>query len=421
MSNIAAMMNRLASAARAASQTLAASSHDQRNQGLAAMANGLRAHKQRILDANAKDMQAGREKGLSPALIDRLELSEKRIDAMASGIEIIAQQPDPLGRSLEQWHGQDNGLTLQRVAVPLGVIGIIYESRPNVGADAAALCLKSGNAVILRGGSESYHSSAAIITILQDALAEANLPREVVQSVPTTDRAAVGQLLTMTGLIDVIIPRGGKSLTERVANESRVPTLLHLDGNCHTYIHQDAHASMAKDIIVNAKMRRTGICGATETLLIDRSIAKAQLPAIAEALIAKGCELRGDDEARAIVPAMQAASEDDWATEYLDSILAVKVVSGLEDAIAHINRYGSHHTDAIVSANETATQRFTQGVDSAIVMVNSSTQFADGGEFGFGGEIGIATGRLHARGPVGARELTTYKTIVTSAGAVRAG
>jgi glutamate-5-semialdehyde dehydrogenase len=363
-------------------------------------------------------MAAARAKALTPALLDRLALTEARIAAMAHGVEEIAGLPDPVGSVIAAWT-RPNGLSIERVRTPLGVIGVIYESRPNVTADAGALCLKAGNAVILRGGSESFHSSRAILTCLHDGLAHAGLPAAAIQMVPTTDRAAVAKMLTMTRHIDVIVPRGGQSLTERVMTESRVPTFLHLIGLCHTYIHAAADAEKARRIVLNAKMRRTGICGATETLLVDRAVAKILLPPILADLIAAGCEIRGDAETRALDPRVKPATDADWDTEYLDAILAVKVVAGLDEAIDHIVRHGSAHTEAIVTEDTAAAEAFMHRLDSAIVMHNASTQFADGGEFGMGAEIGIATGKLHARGPVGVEQLTTFKYKVRGTGQVR--
>ncbi|MFZ4125352.1 MAG: glutamate-5-semialdehyde dehydrogenase, partial [Rickettsiales bacterium] len=373
------------------------------------------AAKSDIFAANQKDMDAATH--LDAAMRDRMLLDEKRIDAIIVSIRQIAAQQDPLGRSLETWQNPANGLRFNKVAVPLGVIGMIYESRPNVTADAAALCLRSGNAVILRGGSESAHSSRVIVDAIHAGLKKVGLPTSCVQLVPTQDREAVGVLLKMHGLIDVIIPRGGASLTARVAAESSVPTLLHLTGNCHTYIHAKANPDMAINVLHNAKLRRTGVCGATESLIIDAAIAPTLLPKIVDDL--KGCELRGDAAARAIDARIQFANEEDWGTEYLAPILSVKVVGCLEEAIEHINYYGSHHTDAILTEDAAAAKQFAAQVDSAIVVHNASTQFADGGEFGFGAEIGIATGRLHARGPVGAAQLTTYKYVVEGDGTVR--
>ncbi len=403
-------------AARNAYQKLALTSDAQRNSALVASAQAIRNHQVEILAANAKDLAAAQH--LSSAMIDRLTLNEQRIEAMATGLEQMATLPDPLGKVLEAWD-RPNGLHIQKVSIPLGVIGIIYESRPNVTADAGGLCIKSGNAVILRGGSESFYSAQAIHACLQEGLRAAGLPQAAVQLIPDTDRAWVSAMLTAHGQIDVIIPRGGKSLTERVAQESRVPTLLHLDGNCHTYIHASADKAKAIALLVNAKMRRTGICGATESLVIDRAMI-SWLPALLDALQNAGCEeFRGDAEACKADARVTIASEEDWGAEYLAPIISIKTVDDVEEAIAHINTCGSHHTDCIVTEDENAAAKFQREVDSAIVMHNTSTQFADGGEFGFGAEIGIATGRLHARGPVGAAQLTTYKYVVGSAGAVR--
>lgn len=412
------LMQQIGENARAAYKQLATASEAQKNEALLAAAQALRTEMPQILTANAKDMDAARANGITGAMLERLQLNESRVEAMAKGLEAIAKLADPVGDILTEWE-RPNGLKIARVAVPLGVIGIIYESRPNVTADAGALCLKAGNAAILRGGSDSIHSSQAIAACLHTGLKKAGLPEAAIQLVPTTDRAAVGTMLSMNGVIDVIIPRGGKSLTSRVEQESRVPTLLHLDGNCHTYIHSSAKADMAKTILENAKMRRTGICGATESLLIDRAIAAHQLPSLVEALITVGCEIRGDAEAQKIDARIKTATEEDWGTEYLDAILSVKIVSDVNEAIAHINHYGSHHTDAILAEDSSAVEHFMNGVDSAIVMVNASTQFADGSEFGMGAEIGIATGRLHARGPVGAAQLTTYKYVVRGTGQIR--
>lgn len=404
-------------AKRAAAAVSNASTQD-KNKALIEAAKNLRANVQVILSANAKDMEAGRQKGLDAAMLDRLELSEKRIEAMAKGIEDIAELDDPVGRISSQWD-RPSGLNIARVSVPLGVIGIIYESRPNVTADAGALCLKSGNASILRGGSESFHSSGAIAECLHAGLKAAGLPEEAIQLVPTKDRDAVGEMLKMADYIDVIVPRGGKGLCKRVQDESRVPTLLHLEGNCHTYVHECADAKMAVKVIYNAKLRRTGICGATESLVIDEAVAAEILPQIIDSLAAEGCEVRGDDKAQSFDGRIKAATEEDWDAEYLDKIVSVKVVAGLDEAIEFVNAHSSHHTDAIITADDKAAEVFLRRIDSAIVMCNTSTQFADGGEFGMGAEIGIATGRLHARGPVGVEQLTTYKYVVRSDGAVR--
>lgn len=422
MSALAQQMEQLAADARAAYRVLATTADAKKSQALRAAAKAIRAASGTILAANKKDMDAATE--LSAAMRDRLLLNEARVEAMARGIEDVAGLADPVGRVIEEWNVAHNGLTIEKRAVPLGVIGMIYESRPNVTADAAALAVKSGNAVILRGGSDSFHSSTAIADAMRVGLREAGLPEAAIQLVPTQAREAVGLMLTMNHAIDVIIPRGGKSLTERVARESSVPTLLHLEGNCHIYVHSAASLAVATTVIQNAKLRRTGICGALESLLIDKAVLKTHAPAILKNLLDAGCEVRADETLRALDSRIIAATEEDWSTEYLAPILSAKLVDGLDAAIAHINRYGSHHTDAIITADAAAATRFTNEVDSAIVLVNASTQFADGGEFGFGAEIGIATGRLHARGPVGAAQLTTYKYIVTTTapeGATRAG
>jgi len=404
--------------AKAAARVLATAPAEVKNRALMLAAEALRNRAPEIKAANAIDMAAGEAKGLGKAMLDRLLLDDGRIEAMARGLEDVAALADPVGRVLTEWD-RPNGLHIQRVATPLGVIGIIYESRPNVTADAGALSLKSGNAAILRGGSESYNSSHAILACLHLGLEQAGLPIDCIQMVPTTDRAAVGVLLRMDQFVDVIVPRGGKSLIERVSAESRIPMFKHLDGICHTYVHAAADPDTARKLVFNAKMRRTGICGATETLLIDRAVAPALLPGMAADLSAAGCELRGDAEARGLVPQMKPADETDWMTEYLAPILAVRIVDDLDGATAHIARYGSGHTEAIITTDAEAAERFAARVDSAIVLINASTQFADGGEFGFGGEIGISTARLHARGPVGAEQLTTYKYVVRGKGQTR--
>ncbi|MGI9418265.1 MAG: glutamate-5-semialdehyde dehydrogenase [Geminicoccaceae bacterium] len=404
--------------ARAAAGTLAATPTSVKNQALIEAAESLRTSADAILEANARDMAAAKQRSLAGAMLDRLALDAGRVEAMAAGLETIAAQPDPVGEEMARWQ-RPNGLDIARVRVPLGVIGIIYESRPNVTADAGALCLKAGNAAILRCGSESFHSSHAILEALQTGLRKAGLPEAAIQLVPTTDRQAVGLMLTMADAIDVIIPRGGKSLIERVQNESRVPVLAHLDGLCHVYLDKAADPGKAREIALNAKMRRTGICGAAETLLVDRPAAKALLPGIIEGLVTAGCELRGDEAVQAMDPRVAPASEADWTTEYLDAILSIKLVDGLDQAIDHINGFGSHHTDSIVTEDQAAAERFLAKVDSAIVMHNASTQFADGGEFGMGAEIGISTGRLHARGPVGAEQLTSFNYRVRGTGQTR--
>ena len=416
---IAATMRDLGRAARTAAAALATTPGAQRNDALRAAAAALRMRVDKIVQANARDMEAATARGLSTALLDRLMLDEGRVESMAAGIETIVDLHDPLGRVLEEWE-RPNGLRMQRVAVPLGVIGIIYESRPNVTADAASLCVKSGNAVILRGGSESFRSSTAIYECLREGLATAGLPEASVQMVPTTDRAAVGFLLSsMAEWVDVVVPRGGKNLIRRVQEEARVPVIGHLAGICPVYLHGDADPAMARDIVVNAKMRRTGICGAAETLLVDAAVAQDLLPPVCDALTEAGCEIRGDEAVQAIVPQAKAADEDDWSTEYLDAVISVRVVADIDEAIAHIGQYGSGHTESIVTTDAAAAERFFRDVDSSIVLQNASTQFADGGEFGFGAEIGIATGRVHARGPVGADQLTSYKYVVRGDGQVR--
>ena len=415
--DIAAEMAALGDEARAAAQALAQAPAETRRRALEAAAAALRDSKAAILEANALDMAAARDSELSGALLDRLALDPGRVEAMAAGVEQVATLDDPVGRLLGEWE-RPNGLRIRRVSVPIGVIGIIYESRPNVTADAGALCLMSGNAAILRGGSESWHSSRAIAKALRTALVEAGLPAGCIQLVPTTDRAAVGILLTMDDTVDLIVPRGGRSLIERVLDESRVPVMAHLDGNCHVYVHAAADPEKARDVTFNAKMRRTGICGAAETLLVDSAIQDA-LPAILEPLFEAGCEVRGDARTRALDSRVVPAEAADWGKEYLDAIIAVGVVDGLDAAIAHVNEHGSHHTDAIITEDEAAAERFMEAVDSGIVLHNASTQFADGGEFGMGAEIGISTGKLHARGPVGVEQLTTYKYKVYGNGQVR--
>jgi len=402
--------------ARAAASLMALADPARKTDALRRAAAAIRADKAAILEANRRDLAEARD--LSGAMRDRLMLDEKRVEAIATGLEEVAALPDPVGAVTERWT-RPNGLEISRVRIPLGVVGIIYESRPNVTADAGGLCLRAGNAAILRGGSESFHSSRAIAASLRRGISEAGLPEDAVQLVPSRDREAVGMMLRMSDLIDIIVPRGGKSLIERVQREARMPVIAHLEGNCHVYVDARADAAKAKTIVMNAKMRRTGVCGAAETLLIDRAVAKAQLPAILKALHEAGCEIRGDDAVRALDPAARPATEQDWYTEFLDAILAVRVVDGLDAAIAHVNRYGSHHTDAIVTEDAAAAETFLGKVDSAIVLWNASTQFADGGEFGMGAEIGIGTGRLPPRGPVGAEQLTSYKYVVRGTGQVR--
>ncbi len=416
--DITAVMRALGEAARGGAASLAVASTDMKNAALTAGAEAIRASAPEILAANANDMNAAQGRDLSAALLDRLELDNARVEGMAKGLEEVATLPDPVGSVMAQW-SRPNGLEIARVRVPLGVIGIIYESRPNVTADAGGICLKSGNAAILRGGSESFHSSTAIAGCLAQGLEQAGLPKGCTQLVPTRDRAAVGEMLTMIDCIDVIVPRGGRSLIERVSAESRIPVIKHLDGNCHVYIHAGADLDMARKVVLNAKMRRTGICGAAETLLIDEAVLESHLPPILNDLAGAGCEVRGDEKAAALDEHVRPATEADWDTEYLDAIIAVRVVSDVSHAIAHINLHGSHHTDSIITEDAAAAALFLNEVDSGIVMHNTSTQFADGGEFGMGAEIGISTGKLHARGPVGAEQLTSYKYVVRGVGQVR--
>ncbi len=416
--DVHSVMLEIGRTAHEAGRKLARASTQMKNAALTAAAATLRADIGEILAANARDLAEADAKGISSALRDRLALDAPRVEAIAKGLEDIAALPDPVGEVF--WETtRPNGLQISRVRVPLGVIGIIYESRPNVTADAGALCLKSGNAAILRGGSESFHSSHAIVERLHGGLREAGLPEAAIQIVPTRDRAAVGEMLTMNQFINIIVPRGGRSLIERVQRESRIPVIAHLDGNCHVYVHGDASPEMAVSIVHNAKLRRLSICGAAESLVIDRSIAPSLLPQIVQDLTDADCEVRGDSEACAIDARVQPATEADWSTEYLDAIMSIKVVDGLDGAIAHIERYGSHHTDSIVTDNQDAAEKFLAEVDSAIVLHNASTQFADGGEFGMGAEIGISTDRLHARGPVGLDQLTTYKYVVHGNGQIR--
>ncbi|WP_419902787.1 glutamate-5-semialdehyde dehydrogenase [Kiloniella sp.] len=418
MSELKAQMDQLGQAAKAAAQDLALAPADAKNNALKAAAEAIRAQLPVILEANKKDMIAAEAKGISSAMLDRLALDADRVEAMAEGLEAIAAFPDPIGKSIENWE-QPNGLKFEKVSVPLGVIGIIYESRPNVTADAGALCLKAGNASILRGGSESFHSSGAILECLQSGLETAGLPTTSIQRVPTTDRAAVGHLLTMSDYVDLIIPRGGRGLIERIQTESRVPVLAHLDGLCHTYLHGSADPKMALEVVLNAKMRRTGICGSTETLLVDETFADADLKPILDELQAKGCEIRGDAAIQSLDTRVNEAVAVDWDTEYLDAILSVRKVDGIADAISHINRHGSNHTEAIIAEDTSAAAVFQQEVDAGIVIHNASTQYADGGQFGMGAEIGISTGKLHARGPVGADQLTSYKYLVRGTGHAR--
>jgi len=417
--NVGELMEKLGKAAVSAASVLALAGTEKKNVALAAAARAIRARREQILAANAGDMAAARAAKMSGALLDRLRLDDKRLESIAVSVADVVALADPIGSTVAEWE-RPNGLRIQRVRIPLGVIGIIYESRPNVTADAGALCLKSGNAVILRGGSESRHSNAALHACLVEGLQAAGLPPECIQLVPTTDRAAVGYMLAgMTEYLDVIVPRGGKELVARVQQEARVPVIGHLEGNCHVYIDRDADVRMARTIALNAKMRRTGICGAAETLLVDRACAATHLAPVVLDLLDAGCEVRGDASVQRVDPRVRAASEDDWYTEYLDAIIAARVVDDVDAAIAHIAKYGSAHTESIVTENQATADRFLQQVDSAIVLHNASTQFADGGEFGMGAEIGISTDRFHARGPVGVEQLTSYKYIVRGAGQVR--
>ena len=416
--DVQTMMTTLGRNARAAARLLARASTASKNAALLAAAAALRAQAPAIKAANEIDVAAGRAKGLSAAVLDRLALDDKRIEGMAKGLEDIATLADPVGQEIARWQ-RPNGLDIARVRVPLGVIGIIYESRPNVTADAGALCLKSGNAAILRGGSESLNSSAVILQCLQQGLTAAGLPATCIQMVPTSDRAAVGVMLRMSDYIDVIVPRGGRSLIERVIAESRIPLFQHLEGICHTYVDGAADLEMARRVLINAKMRRTGVCGATETLLVDRAVAATHLPVLVKALLESGCAVRGDKAAQAVDPRVTPATEEDWRTEYLDAIISVKLVDGVAAAIEHIERYGSHHTESIITADEAVAAEFFAGVDSAIVVHNASTQFADGGEFGMVAEIGVSTGKMHARGPVGVEQLTSFKYVVRGSGQVR--
>ncbi|MGA1578532.1 MAG: glutamate-5-semialdehyde dehydrogenase [Steroidobacteraceae bacterium] len=413
------LMNELGRRAVAAAAVLAGADRRLRDAALLAAAVELRAQSVVILEANALDLRAAEAAGAAGAMLDRLRLDGVRVEAMAAGLEAIAGLPDPLGRILEE-KKRPNGLRIQRVSVPLGVIGIIYESRPNVTADAGSLCLKSGNAVILRGGSEAVHSNRAIHACLVAGLVAAGLPADCVQWVPTQDREAVGYLLKgMTDYLDVIVPRGGKGLISRVRDEARVPVIGHLDGNCHVYVHAAADVNMAREIVLNSKLRRTGICGAAETVLFDRAVLATHAAPIVGALLDAGCEVRGDEAIQALDPRVLAATEEDWYTEYLDAIVAARAVDGVEAAIAHIGRYGSAHTESIVTTDQAVAEHFLAAVDSAIVLHNASTQFADGGEFGMGAEIGISTDRFHARGPVGLEQLVSYKYVVRGEGQVR--
>ncbi|WP_395517378.1 glutamate-5-semialdehyde dehydrogenase [Pseudorhizobium flavum] len=417
--DVTALMNEIGRHAKAAARQLALASSETKNRALNAMADALLASKDAILAANAEDLRAVEGKGLQASFVDRLTLSDKSIAAMAQGLREIAELRDPVGETIAAWE-RPNGLRIERVRTPLGVIGVIYESRPNVTADAGALCLKAGNAVILRGGSDSLNSSRAIHLCLVEGLRSAGLPEHAIQIVPTGDRAAVGAMLTgLNGAIDVIVPRGGKSLVARVQNEARVPVFAHLEGLCHVYVDASADLEMAKRIVVNAKMRRTGICGAAETLLIDSAAIGTHLMPLLEALTAAGCEIRASAAVLKVFPGLKPATQDDWRTEYLDAVIAVAIVDGISGAIAHINTYSSNHTEAVIAEDPKVVERFFNEIDSAILLHNASTQFADGGEFGMGGEIGIATGKMHARGPVGVEQLTSFKYLVHGTGQIR--
>lgn len=417
--DVESVMLEIGRKAKAASRPLAVASAERKHAALTAMADAIVARKDEILDANAIDLENARQTGVASAFIDRLTLNEGRILDMADGIRAIAEFKDPVGDVIAEWD-RPNGLHIERVRTPLGVIGVIYESRPNVTADAGALCLKAGNAVILRGGSDSFHSSRAIHACLVDGLKAAGLPEHAIQMVPIADRAAVGAMLAgLGGTIDVIVPRGGKSLVARVQSEARVPVFAHLEGLCHIYVDASADLAMAEKIVVNAKMRRTGICGAAETLLIDRNAAERLAKPLLKALLAAGCEVRVSDELAGTVDGLKAATDEDWATEYLDAIISVKLVDGISGAIEHISTWSSAHTEAVIAEDPAVVERFFAEIDSAILLHNASTQFADGGEFGMGGEIGIATGKMHARGPVGVEQLTSFKYRVRGAGQVR--
>ena len=420
MSNdFGAMMETIGAKARAAAGELAYASSERKAAALISAAAAVWERRQEILDANVMDLAYAQDKGLSPAMMDRLMLNETRLRGIVDALRAVAEQCNPVGRVLAEWD-RPNGLHIQRVATPIGVIGVIYESRPNVTADAGALCLKAGNAVILRGGSDSFHSSTLIHQCLVEGLRAANLPDAAIQIVPTRDRAAVGEMLKgLEGNLDVIVPRGGKSLVARVQEEARVPVFAHLEGIVHVYVDGQADLDMAVKILRNAKLRRTGICGAAETLLVDKAVAQTHLAPLVKMLLDEGCQVRGDEAAQKADSRVSAASEDDWRTEYLEASISAKIVDGLDAAMDHIETYGSHHTDCIVTQNDARAERFLHEVDSAIVLHNASTQFADGGEFGFGAEIGIATGRMHARGPVGLEQLTSFKYRVRGAGQVR--
>ena len=417
--DIAATMRDIGRRARSAARVLALATTAQKDQALAAMATAIRAHKANILAANAEDIAEAKAAGATAAFLDRLALDDQRIEAMAESLAVVRGLTDPVGKVTESWT-RPNGMTIERVRVPLGVVAVIYESRPNVTADAGALALKAGNALILRGGSESYRSARAIRTALAEGLKKSGLPEDAIALVPTRDRSAVGMMLAgLDGNIDVIVPRGGKNLVGRVQAEARVPVFAHLEGVCHVYVHKAAALDMAKSIVLNAKMRRTGVCGAAETLLVDRAVEATHLRPLVAMLLDAGCEVRGDASVQKADKRVKPVSEQDWSTEYLDAIISAGVVDGVDAAIDHIERYGSHHTDAIITEDKAAAEKFLREVDSAIVLHNASTQFADGGEFGFGAEIGIATGRLHARGPVGVDQLTTFKYRVRGTGQTR--
>mgnify|MGYP003120300666 FL=1 len=416
---LADIMAELGQKARMGAKALALATSEQKRTALTTAAGAINAHRKAILAANAKDMAAARTKGISAAFLDRLELTDARIDGIVEAVKTIAELPDPVGSVIAEWD-RPNGLHIERVRTPLGVIGVIFESRPNVTADASALAIKSGNAVILRGGSDSFHSSQALVDCMLDGLHLAGLPVEAVQLVPSTDRAAVGEMLKgLDGNIDVIVPRGGKTLVARVQDEARVPVFAHLEGLVHVYIDKSADLDKAVNVTLNAKMRRTGVCGAAETLLVHQDVVATHLRPIIDALIGKGCEIRGDGVVMAMIPTAKPASEADWRTEYEDAIISVKVVDSLDSAIAHIEHYSSHHTEAIIAEDPAAVEKFFNEIDSAILVHNASTQFADGGEFGFGGEIGIATGKMHARGPVGVEQLTSFKYRVRGTGQTR--
>ncbi|MBU1333704.1 MAG: glutamate-5-semialdehyde dehydrogenase [Alphaproteobacteria bacterium] len=417
--SVSGIMAEIGRNARIGARALAIATPEQKRTALTVAAGAINAHRKAILAANAKDMAAAEAKGISKAFLDRLLLTDARIDGIVDAVKTIADLPDPVGATIAEWD-RPNGLHIERVRTPLGVIGVIFESRPNVTADAGALCIKSGNAVILRGGSDSFHSSQAIVDCMLDGLHAARLPVECLQLVPTTDRAAVGEMLKgLDGNIDVIVPRGGKALVARVQDEARVPVFAHLEGLVHVYIDKSADLEKAVNVTLNAKMRRTGICGAAETLLVHKDVVTTHLKPIIEALIAKGCEIRGDATVMAAIPTAKPATEQDWRTEYEDAIISVKIVDSLEAAIAHIEHYSSHHTEAIIAEDPAAVEKFFNEIDSAILVHNASTQFADGGEFGFGGEIGIATGKMHARGPVGVEQLTSFKYRIRGNGQTR--